>query len=222
MLLAIDTSTAQVGLALHDGERVLAEETWTSRQNHTIELAPALEEMFRRSGVGIADLKVIGVALGPGSFTSLRVGLALAKGLALARHLPLIGIPTLDIIATAQPASKLPLAAVVQAGRGRLGIGWYKNTKKGWTATEPPRLGSAEELAKGIDHPTLIAGELSSEERQRLTRKYVNVSLASAAYCVRRPGILAELAWNRYQVGNPDAIASLAPIYLHLDDVPPV
>ena len=62
------------------------------------------------------------MALGPGSFTSLRVGLAFVKGLALARHLPIIGIPTLDVVAAAQEVRDLPLAAVLQAGRGRFSL----------------------------------------------------------------------------------------------------
>jgi tRNA threonylcarbamoyladenosine biosynthesis protein TsaB len=79
------------------------------------------------------DVRALGVALGPGSFTSLRVGLSLSKGLALSRHIPLIGIPTLDIPAAAQPASKLPCWLSIQAGRGRLAVGWYKSTRK-WLA----------------------------------------------------------------------------------------
>ena len=58
--------------------------------------------------------------LGPGSFTGLRIGLALAKGMALARHLPVIGVPTLDILAAAQPVREENLVAILLAGRGRL------------------------------------------------------------------------------------------------------
>ncbi|NTU55163.1 MAG: tRNA (adenosine(37)-N6)-threonylcarbamoyltransferase complex dimerization subunit type 1 TsaB, partial [Anaerolineales bacterium] len=108
MLLAVDTSTAQVGLALYDGGRVLAEFSWRSSQRHTVELAPAISELLTRCGTTMDDIHVLGVALGPGSFTSLRVGLALVKGLALSRHIPLIGIPTLDILAWAQPAGRHP------------------------------------------------------------------------------------------------------------------
>ena len=106
MLLAIDTSTAQVGLALYDGVQILGEVTWTAGQHHTTELAPAVSELMRRSNVSMDKVGALGVAIGPGSFTSLRVGLSLAKGIALASHLPLIGISTLDIIAAAQPAGR--------------------------------------------------------------------------------------------------------------------
>ena len=84
MLLAVDTSTAQTGLALYDESGVVAEQVWTSRQHHTAELAPAVEELLRRGGLTVERLQALGVARGPGSFTSLRVGLAFVKGLALA------------------------------------------------------------------------------------------------------------------------------------------
>jgi tRNA threonylcarbamoyladenosine biosynthesis protein TsaB len=215
MLLAIDTSTSLVGIALYDGESVLAEQIWVSHQNHTIELAPALVELFKRCGRLIEDVQALGIATGPGSFTSLRVGLALVKGLALARHLPVMGIPTLEIIAAAQAASKFQLAAVIQAGRNRLAVGWYKSTKNGWQPTEPFSTMTADELANQIDKPTLVAGELSAPERQRLMRKYANVILASPANSVRRPAVLAELAWKNWQSGNNSPVESLAPIYLH-------
>lgn len=214
MLLAVDTSTSQVGLALYDGAQVIGEFAWRSSQRHTVELAPAISDMLKRCGLTMEDVSALGVALGPGSFTSLRVGLAMVKGLALARHVPLIGIPTLDILATAQPASKLPLAIVLQAGRGRLALGWYKSSKNGWQARGPARVVTVNALMDEIDHPSLVCGELNSEERQKLSEK-ANVHLASPAQSVRRPAILAELAWARWQDGKIDDEASLAPIYLH-------
>jgi tRNA threonylcarbamoyladenosine biosynthesis protein TsaB len=105
MLLAIDTSTARMGLALYDGVSVPGEFIWRSDLHHTQELAPALAELLRRVDIKMKAVTALGVALGPGSFTSLRVGLAFVKGLVLARHIPVIGIPTLDIVAAAIPLS---------------------------------------------------------------------------------------------------------------------
>ncbi len=217
MLLAVDTSTAQLGLALYDGATVAAELTWTSRQRHTVELAPALAGLLARTGLSMDSLQALGVAIGPGSFTSLRVGLAFVKGLALARRLPIIGVPTLDAVAASVPVQHIPLAAVIQAGRGRIAVGWYKAFETEWQAAGPARTTSADELAESIHHPTLVVGELSAEERQRLARKRKNILLASAAQSVRRPALLAELAWERWQAGHTDEAASLAPIYLHVD-----
>ena len=102
MLLAVDTSTRAMGVALYDGARVLSEMTWISKNHHTIELAPTVEQALGHIGGGSDDLKALGVAIGPGSFTGLRIGLALAKGLALSHRLPIVGIPTLDVVAGAR------------------------------------------------------------------------------------------------------------------------
>lgn len=220
MLLAVDTSTSQLGLALYDGASVLAELAWTSRARHTTELAPALSGLLARTGHRMADLTALGVAIGPGSFTSLRVGLAFVKGLAMARKLPVIGVPTLDVVAAAVPVQQLPLAAVVQAGRTRVAVGWYQAGENGWQAQGPTRTMTVDELAESIHHPTLVVGELSAEERHRLARKRVNVHLVSPAQSVRRPAILAELAWKRFESGQVDELASLAPIYLHTEGTP--
>jgi tRNA threonylcarbamoyladenosine biosynthesis protein TsaB len=226
MLLAIDTSTAQIGLALYDGTSVPGEFVWHSGLHHTEELAPALADLLRRVGTKMEAITVLAVALGPGSFTSLRVGLAFVKGLVLARHIPVIGIPTLDIVAAAVPLpnsvktedeNQIPrLAALVYAGRGRLALGWYRAGEGGWQADSPVTVTTADELAEQIHKPVLVCGEMSADERSRLMRKFKNVSLASPAQCVRRPGILAELAWQKWQAGKIDQAATLAPIYIHV------
>ncbi len=218
MLLAVDTSTSQIGLALYDGVGVSAETLWRSQHHHTVELAPAVADVLAHTGLAITEVLALGVALGPGSFTSLRVGLAFVKGLALARHLPVIGIPTLDIVAAAQDVQELPLVTVLQAGRSRLAAGWYSATEAGWRADGTPQVTTADELAEGITRPTLVCGELTADERQRLARKRVNVQLASPVDCVRRPAVLAALAWQRWQAETTDDVASLAPIYLHVSD----
>ncbi len=220
MLLAVDTSTSQLGLALYDGSTVAAELIWTSRARHTVELAPALSGLLGRVGLSMSGLSALAVALGPGSFTSLRVGLAFVKGLAIARKLPIIGIPTLDAVAASVPVQEMPLAAIIQAGRGRIAVGWYHASENGWTAQGPSEATTADKLAESIQHPTLAVGELTAEERQRLARKRKNILLASPAQSVRRPAVLAELAWNRWQAGHVDEAASLAPIYLHVEGGP--
>jgi tRNA threonylcarbamoyladenosine biosynthesis protein TsaB len=216
MLLAIDTSTARMGLALYDGTSVPGEFAWQSGLHHTEELAPALAELLGHVKMKMEAVTALGVALGPGSFTSLRVGLAFVKGLVLARHIPVVGISTLEIVAAAVPLSKRRLAAVVQAGRGRLAVGWYDAGDKEWQADGPATVTTADELAEMIHRPVIICGEMSAEERQRLARKFKNVTLASPAQCVRRPAILAELAWQKWQAGKTDPAATLAPIYLHV------
>ena len=229
MLLAVDTSTEQIGIALGDGDQIAAEWLWYSRQYHTVELAPALEGLLRVAGKSMDDVEAISVAIGPGSYTALRVGLSLAKGIAVSRGIPIIGIPTLDVVAAAQPQGPTPLAAVLRAGRGRVALGWYKpasssprtgapSRRKGqdfWEAGGEVELTTVDALAKSIEKPTLVAGELTAAERQRLARKKVKVILAAPHLCVRRPSLLAEIGWHCLQSGQVDDAASLSPIYLH-------
>ena len=76
MLLAVDTSNEWMGLAIYDGKQVVAERAWRSSQHHTIELAPAIQDLLASNNLKMENISAVGVAIGPGSFTSLRVGLA--------------------------------------------------------------------------------------------------------------------------------------------------
>jgi tRNA threonylcarbamoyladenosine biosynthesis protein TsaB len=174
--------------------------------------------MLAKTRLKPAELGALAVALGPGSFTGLRIGLALAKGLALAQEIPLIGVPTLDILAAGQPILPLPLAAVLQAGRGRLAVGWYQAIEQEWKSASQVEILTPQELSERIQSPTWVCGEFTEEERRLLSRKRKNVLLASPALSLRRPAFLAELAWKRWQAGQVDDPASLAPIYLHYHD----
>jgi tRNA threonylcarbamoyladenosine biosynthesis protein TsaB len=215
MLLAVDTSTRFVGVALYNGSQVLTEEVWSSHDYHTVELAPAVQQTLARCNLKMSDLSALGVATGPGSFTGLRIGLALAKGISLARHIPLIGVPTLDVLASAQPVMDLPLMVALRAGRGRLAVARYRAASGAWEAAGEVELLTTQALSAGISQPTLVCGEFTAEERQLLARKRVNVILASPAQSVRRPSYLAELAWRRWQSGETDDPATLSPFYLH-------
>ena len=228
MLLALDTSTPQIGLALYDGARVLAESLWTSQARHTVELAPAVAEMLQKTGQPLEAVQALGVALGPGSFTSLRVGLSFVKGLALARNLPLVGINTLEVLAASQPLNDLPLACLLPAGRKRLAVGWYHPAEfgrghakdHGWQATGNPVILSAEALGAAIEQASVLCGDLTAAERQILSQN-PNIRLVSPALGVRRPALLAELAYQRWQAGQIEAVEALAPIYLHLGEALP-
>ena len=221
MLLAIDTSTQWMGLALFDGAQVIGEMIWQTHNHHTVELAPAVRELLVRCGLQPTDLKAIGVALGPGSFTSLRIGLALVKGFALALNIPVVGIPTLDFLAAAQPVQEYPLATILQAGRGRLAVGWYAAVNGAWASQGEAKVYTLEDLSRQIQKPTLVCGELTATERQVLGRKRKNVILASPAQSLRRPSYLAEMAWQRWQEGQVAEVISLAPIYLHVGEAIP-
>ncbi len=221
MLLAVDTSTQWIGLALLHDDLILSETIWQTKAHHSVELAPAIDQLLKRSGVQTKDLEVLAVASGPGSFTSLRIGMAAVKGMALALHIPVVAIPTLDILAAGVPVQDMQLAAVLQAGRGRLAVAWYLPVDGKWKQRGDLLVCTPDELEQLVKKPTLICGELPGEERHTLARRWKKVVLASPAQSIRRPSHLAELAWNRWQNMDVDDVVSLAPIYLHYKDAIP-
>jgi tRNA threonylcarbamoyladenosine biosynthesis protein TsaB len=197
---------------------VVSEAVWSSRDHHTVELAPVVADILAKAGISPGSLQVLAVAVGPGSFTGLRIGLALAKGLALVHHLAIVGIPTLDVLAAGQPVRAETMAAALRAGRGRLAVGWYQAEEGAWKPAGKVEVMTPVDLSQAIQKPTWLCGELTAAERQLLSRKRKNVLLASPAQSLRRPAYLAELGWERWQAGQVDDPASLAPIYLHYND----
>ncbi len=218
MILAIDASTSWLSLALYKESEVLYERTWKTHRRHTVELAPAVEKALQDCALTFEQIQALAVALGPGSFTSLRIGLVFVKGLALAYHLPVIGIPTLDIMAYSQPIRDLPLICALQAGRGKLAVAIYENMDNLWVCNTPVQVMTAKDLVFQINSPTLVSGEFTEEDRRTLSRKWKSVILASPANCVRRPACLAEIAMQRWKTGKIDDPATMTPIYLHTSD----
>lgn len=217
MLLGVDTSTQAVGVVIYDGSQILCEETWISRRFHTVELAKAVSENLSRAGLSANDLDVLGVAIGPGSFTGLRIGLALVKGIAFTHQLPVIGVPTLDITARAVPPTDQKLAAVLQAGRNRLAVGWYQAENGRWTPEGNIENLSLEEFITRIEQPCILTGELSREIRQTLKDNKL-IMPVDPTMAMRSPKYLAKLAWERWQSGDVDDVLALKPYYLHKGD----
>jgi tRNA threonylcarbamoyladenosine biosynthesis protein TsaB len=217
MLLAIDTTTRMAGLALYDEVRgwVLGEEAWYSVDSHTVELMPRVVRMMAQQGVTPAGLNGLVVGLGPGSFTGLRIGLGVAKGLALASSLPLVGIPTLDAVAYPYRQQRLPVWAVLRAGRGRLCVGHYVRRRGRWRRQGDFELTTLEDLCKRIEKAALVCGELDAEEVDVIhQRSGHQMTIATPAASLRRAAYLAELGWERLGQGDFDDAATLSPIYL--------
>ncbi|NYD40757.1 tRNA (adenosine(37)-N6)-threonylcarbamoyltransferase complex dimerization subunit type 1 TsaB [Nocardioides panaciterrulae] len=99
MLLAFDTATPYVSVALHDGEDVVAELTAERPMKHGEQLAPLIDAAMDRAGIVRQDLTAIAVGVGPGPFTGLRVGLVTARTLAFVLEIPVYGVCSLDVLA---------------------------------------------------------------------------------------------------------------------------
>lgn len=218
MLLALDTATRQASVALYDERGVRAETAWFSTDNQTVELMPRVTEMLAQQGVDPSGLRGVAVAIGPGSFTGLRIGLSVAKGLAVGRGLPVLGVPTLDALAQSLIGQRMPLRAVLEIGRSRYAIADYRVGRDQWHRVSKDRLVTLEQMTEGIKERTLFVGELGPEAREAIQRILgANVVLMSPAAQLRRAGYLAELAWQRLLRGERDDPVSLAPVYLHTE-----
>lgn len=220
LLLAIDTASRLISLALHDGYQLLFESTWYTANNHTIELAPAVQQSFRQAQCRPADLTAVAVSQGPGSFTGLRIGMSVAKGLVAAQQIPLVAVPTLDIVAAGVPVLDGLLVAVLQAGRGRVCAQRYHGAEGVWKAFGPAEITTWDLLVSAVDQAALFAGEIDATARALLPAARYPVQVASGANSLRRAGFLAEIAWGRIRSGYTDDPASVTPIYLHQPGVP--
>ncbi len=214
MLLAIDTSTTLTGLAWYDQNGLQSEHVWQSGRNHTVQLLPQLDLMLGQLGRQPDDIRVVAVALGPGSWSGLRVGLSIAKGLALAGNIPLIGMNTLDILAYQQHAADTPVFPLIRLGRMRFATAHYQYHGQWQRQTDYQNV-SLDELVSLINEPVLFCGDTGLDV-QALLRESLG---EQARFCgnaanLRRPGYLAEMAWQRFLVGDVDQAAYLEPLYL--------
>ena len=222
MLLAVDTATHMASLALYDQARglVLGEESWYSASNHTVELMPRLARLLEGQSVTPADLTGLAVSLGPGSFTGVRIGLGVVKGLALARGLPLVGVPTLDVVAYPHMARGLPICAILQAGRGRICAGRYTRHRGRWRRHGEYQLTTLEELCEQVESgpagSILFCGEIDARDGDQIRQRLgPEVIIATPATSLRRAAYLAELGWERLSRGDSDDASTLSPVYLH-------
>ena len=219
MILAIDTATRSAGLAVHDGYRVRAEFTWDTSDHHTVELMPRIVEMLAQIEVSIDQISGLGVSLGPGSFTGVRVGVAAAKGLALARDITIVGVRSADVLAYAVKWCESPLVVVVRAGRGRwIAARYVKEGREAWRQDGDYSLTTADAIGVDWEGTTTLCGELSESEQKTVQRRLGDrVQLLPPAFSLRRAGFLAEIAWQRIQAGQLDDAAVIQPIYLSPD-----
>lgn len=215
-LLAIDTTSAQAGIALFDGTS-LHETTWQAGQNQTVTVLDQIDCLLSRSETEIAAVQAVAVATGPGMFNALRVGMSLAKGLVLGLDAPLIGIPSLDASALPYVSPLAPVIAVIAAGRKRLVWAEYRLKSGDLEQVTSPRNGTFDELvahARGIGTGVIVTGELTSDQAGDLGAM-PDVVVPPRSGRLRRAGSVAELAWNRWLAGDTDDAIELEPTYLH-------
>jgi tRNA threonylcarbamoyladenosine biosynthesis protein TsaB len=215
MYLSIDTSGDRAGLALTQGNEILAEESWLCGRNHTVELLPYLDGLLKQAGRGIKDIDGVIVATGPGSFNGLRVGLGTAKGLAFALDIPIVGRSTLEAAAYQYASTGLPVCAIFNAGRDEISYAVYQLKEGEWICLAPAALATVAELSSRFDQPTVFCGEPTPAMIEEIHARLGENTLAPASPDPsKRTAFLAELGTKRIVAGDIDDAATLQPIYL--------
>ena len=215
--LGIDTASAWASVALVGPGSVLGERSWHGRRRHTRELAPVVATMLGEVALEPKALGGVAVAIGPGSYTGLRIGLSFAKGLALPAKLPLVGLPTLH--ATAAPLlpphgeAEHTLWAVLGAGRGRVVAARYAagGDPADWPDPADLPVLRPEALAERVEPGDRVAGELDDLLRARLAGAGATIVAAPAA--LRRASWLAWLGARRAGSDTSGDLETLEPVY---------
>jgi tRNA threonylcarbamoyladenosine biosynthesis protein TsaB len=211
MILAIDTSTTQAGVALLDEELLKGELAWVTAANHSTDLFVALDALWRLTGAGIESVTGVAVASGPGSFSGIRVGLSVGKAIAVARGIPLVAIPTFECMA----ASALPdprVWCLLPAGRGQVYAALYR-TDDGVERTGAYSILRAEDAAALLQPGDVVAGEGAGLVVEYLP-SLVDVTLEGPSARLRRAGFLAELGRAYFESGGRDQTHEAEPLYL--------
>lgn len=207
-LLAVETSTLAGGVALLEADRVRGEYLLDVTATHSERLMPAIDRLLADAGWLPGDVQGLAVAVGPGSFTGLRIGLSTVKGLALALDIPVAAVPTLDAMAAALPFAALPICPVLDARKGEVYCSLYR-WEGGAARREWDYLALAPaELAARLREPVIVLGDgahLVPSPHARLAPPHRRVP---------SPAAVGVLGRARLDAGERVPAEALVPIYL--------
>jgi tRNA threonylcarbamoyladenosine biosynthesis protein TsaB len=217
-VLAFDSSGAACSAAIRDGKgRLLAHRFEPLARGHAERLMPMLRDVMTVAGVAFSGLDLIAVTIGPGSFTGIRVGLAAARGLALASALPLLGVTAFEaIVAAVPPAERRGGALIVAIDSRRDDLFIQSFPADGAAVSAPAALAPAALAAAVPAGDLLLAGDGAARARDALA------ALGRSARLARADGPpdaadIAALALARWQPGTLPALP--LPLYLRPPDV---
>jgi tRNA threonylcarbamoyladenosine biosynthesis protein TsaB len=155
LILGIDTATAQVSVAIGGHEGVLASTQTVRAKQHAEILTPAIDFTRRQARIELSEISVVAVDIGPGLFTGLRVGVATAKAMAHALRVPMIGVPSLDLLAFSVRFTPKLMVAVIDARRGEVYHAFYRQVPGGMQRVTDHRVTTPDDLASEL----LASGE---------------------------------------------------------------
>ena len=215
----METSTLTGAAALLEGDTVVAECRLSVALTHSERLLPAVDHLLRAAGRALADVDALAVALGPGSFTGLRIGVSTMKSLAYATGKPLVGVPTLDALAWTLPFAVHPVCPILDAKKGEVYAALYRTgagrLERLWEtqALAPERLAAA--LAAEVRGPVVFLGDGVAPFAPLLRRLLgEDARLVPPANRLPSAATVAELGQAALERGESADPAALTPLYL--------
>jgi tRNA threonylcarbamoyladenosine biosynthesis protein TsaB len=220
IVVGIETSTPQTSVAVGTQTETLAamQLHGTARRDAVV---PALRQLLRWGEVDLGHVGGVAVGLGPGLFTGLRVGVASGKALAQVLRIPIVGIPSLDVLAFGVRHSSRLIAAAIDARRGEVFFAFYRSVpggvvrEGGYTVARPERL--AGEL-QAVREDVLLVGNGAMLYRRQLEGLGAGVEFASPALGFPQAPALVELAVPRFLREETDRLFDIVPMYLRKSD----
>ena len=213
-LLAIDTSTDRMSLAVQNGAHVVTHQGAAGAQA-SAHLIHAVLVLLQQANVSLPSLQAIAFGQGPGAFTGLRTACSVSQGLALGLNIPLVPIDTLLCIAQSAEPVHTKVMSVLDARMGQVYSAAYERTSAGWSTVDKPMLSRPDELrwpAQWQDQPVLLTGNAVNSLAQDLQHlQHPQVSVQEQWPDARAMLTLAAAAWQR---GECVAAADAAPIYI--------
>jgi len=213
MELALDISSKINSISISKEGKILNEMVWSSSHNETVEIIPKLIRLLKQNQVKIDLLQAIFIAIGPGRFNSLRVGLGIAKGLSYSLSIPLISIGTLNIMAHPFANTKLQVCPIQQAGHNTVATAIYQQNNM-WHCIKPAYLSTLELLCNGVEQQTLFCGEIDDDMANIIKQHLGSLAVLPRISTISNTASLASLGWEQFVNGKQDNIATLQPLYL--------
>lgn len=215
LILTIQTASPAGSVSVSNGERLLAEINLDVRRTPTEWLLQSIETLLANADLVKNDLDAIAVVKGPGSFTGLRVGLATAKGLALASNCPLLGISSLQTLAMQLPFTNMPVCVMQDARKQEVYTAPYQWEAGFPHATGEERVVKPEILLSRIAGETLFIGSGALVYRALIVRQLAaRAHFVPAFLNLPRAGAAAALALHEWEAGRVFSADELMPVYL--------
>lgn len=220
LVLGLETSTSQSSVCLATERGVVAGATLGRPQAHSEFLVPAVDFCLRQAGMDVSAVSGVAVSLGPGLYTGMRVGIATAQALAHSRRLPVVGIPSLDLLAFAARHARRLVCSVIDARRKELFWGFYRSAPGGVQRVSELRVGPAEKLAGELEanrEEVLAIGDGAVAHATLLEAAGAEVG-SSPATAHPSAQCLVELALPRFVREETQRPEDLRPVYLRQAD----